>query len=238
MAVASLVLGILWFGGVGAVLAIIFGAVARRSIRESNGTESGEGLATAGLILGIIGVVATVLFWVIIIAVGALVTTAAHQIQGALRPTTVRVGQPVDVAALGVTGSARVTVQHVSYPLARAGSATAPAGTKFAVARIRICTGASGFKGDFGATFSLRLGDGTSAASLAEGKQPNVAGDLGSTELLPGRCVTGYSTFEVPNGTRPNAVRLTVFLRTYDWTLSAPSSDPSGSSPLSATVHW
>ena len=47
-AVASLILGIVG----GALLAVIFGFVARRRIRRSAGAHTGNGLATAGIILG------------------------------------------------------------------------------------------------------------------------------------------------------------------------------------------
>lgn len=53
MAIASLVCGIggfLFF--IPLLLAIIFGFVARSQIRRSNGTQGGQGMATAGIILG------------------------------------------------------------------------------------------------------------------------------------------------------------------------------------------
>jgi hypothetical protein len=53
-AIASLVLGILWVWWVGSILALIFGYVARKQIRERN--ESGDGLAVAGIVLGWVGV--------------------------------------------------------------------------------------------------------------------------------------------------------------------------------------
>ena len=55
LAVASLVLGILWLGGLGSLLAWILGRSAKAQIKQSG--ESGEGMATAGIVLGIIGVV-------------------------------------------------------------------------------------------------------------------------------------------------------------------------------------
>lgn len=55
MAIASLVLGLVWIYGLGSVLAIIFGFVAKKNIRESNGFQTGGGMATAGIVLGIIG---------------------------------------------------------------------------------------------------------------------------------------------------------------------------------------
>ena len=51
-AIASLVLGILWLWWVGAVLAIVFGLVALREIRGSDGLEGGKGLAISGIVLG------------------------------------------------------------------------------------------------------------------------------------------------------------------------------------------
>ncbi len=55
LAVASLVLGLLWLLGIGSLLATIFGAVASSQISRSGGTLTGRGLALAGLILGILG---------------------------------------------------------------------------------------------------------------------------------------------------------------------------------------
>jgi hypothetical protein len=54
MAVASLVMGILWIYWVGSIMALIFGYVARQQIAERG--ESGGGLAIAGIVLGWIGV--------------------------------------------------------------------------------------------------------------------------------------------------------------------------------------
>lgn len=56
LAVASLILGILWMYWVGSILAIIFGIIARRQIDASHGTQDGRGMATAGIILGWVGV--------------------------------------------------------------------------------------------------------------------------------------------------------------------------------------
>lgn len=66
MAIASLVLGLVWIYGVGSVLAVIFGLVARRQIKERN--ESGDGMAIAGIILGIIGIVGIILVIILIAA--------------------------------------------------------------------------------------------------------------------------------------------------------------------------
>jgi uncharacterized membrane protein len=56
MAIASLLSAVLWLAGIGAVLALVFGYRARWEIKNSAGRQTGSGLATAGIILGWIGV--------------------------------------------------------------------------------------------------------------------------------------------------------------------------------------
>jgi hypothetical protein len=55
-AIASVLAAVLWLAGIGAVLALIFGYRARAQINSSAGTQTGSGLAAAGIILGWIGV--------------------------------------------------------------------------------------------------------------------------------------------------------------------------------------
>ena len=57
LAIASVLLAVLWFAGLGAVLALAFGYRARSQIKNSAGTQTGSGLATAGIILGWIGII-------------------------------------------------------------------------------------------------------------------------------------------------------------------------------------
>jgi hypothetical protein len=66
-AVASAVLGALWLLGIGSVLALIFGYRARREIKSSQFYQTGGGLATAGIILGWVGIAV-----LLVVAVGAL----------------------------------------------------------------------------------------------------------------------------------------------------------------------
>lgn len=61
MAIASLVLGILWIWGLGSILAIVFSCVSRSQMKASQGSEGGRGLAIAGLVLGIVGLSVIVL---------------------------------------------------------------------------------------------------------------------------------------------------------------------------------
>ncbi len=56
LAIASLLMAVLWFAGIGAVLALVFGYRARKEIRDSAGRKTGAGLATAGIVVGWIGI--------------------------------------------------------------------------------------------------------------------------------------------------------------------------------------
>jgi hypothetical protein len=67
-AIASMVLGILWVYWIGSILAIIFGFVALSQIKERQ--QSGKGMATAGLILGFIGLAFLVLVILLVAAGG------------------------------------------------------------------------------------------------------------------------------------------------------------------------
>jgi hypothetical protein len=61
LAIASLVLSILWLGGLGSLLAVIFGHVSRGQIRRR--PQRGAGVALAGLIIGYVGLVGSVVVW-------------------------------------------------------------------------------------------------------------------------------------------------------------------------------
>jgi hypothetical protein len=76
MAVASLVLGILWIYWIGSVLALIFGYIARRQISQAQGMQQGRGMATAGIVLGWIGVGFLILF--VLLGVIGMATSPAY----------------------------------------------------------------------------------------------------------------------------------------------------------------
>lgn len=54
MAIASMVLGIVWVYWIGSILALIFGYLALNEIRRNR--QAGEGMAIAGIVLGWIGI--------------------------------------------------------------------------------------------------------------------------------------------------------------------------------------
>jgi hypothetical protein len=63
-ATISLISGILaWLGvfGLGGILAVVFGHMAKNKIRQSGGRIGGDGLATAGLILGYANIAVTII---------------------------------------------------------------------------------------------------------------------------------------------------------------------------------
>lgn len=80
-AIASLVLGIVGLLTcgclIGSILAIVFGNLAKKEIAASGGAKSGAGLAKAGFILGIVGVVLAVLYWIVVAATGSFEVTTS-----------------------------------------------------------------------------------------------------------------------------------------------------------------
>ena len=67
LAIASMICSVTWTYGPTSILAIIFGLIAKRQIRERG--QSGGALATAGIVIGSIGlVVAVVLIAVFVLA--------------------------------------------------------------------------------------------------------------------------------------------------------------------------
>lgn len=72
MAIASLVLGVLWIYWIGSILALIFGYLAQKEIRDANDQIEGKGLATAGIVLGWVGISTLVLMIGFIILVALM----------------------------------------------------------------------------------------------------------------------------------------------------------------------
>jgi hypothetical protein len=75
LAVASLLFGIFWLGGIGSLAALILGYRARREIRNSAGGQRGSSLATIGIVLGWIGIAALVIAAVAAFALLAVTVT-------------------------------------------------------------------------------------------------------------------------------------------------------------------
>jgi hypothetical protein len=68
LAIASMVLGIVWIYWIGSILALVFGYISRRQIKQLN--QKGLGMATAGIVLGWVGV-GFILLAIIVFMIGA-----------------------------------------------------------------------------------------------------------------------------------------------------------------------
>lgn len=80
-AILSLISGVMaWLGlfGLGGIVAVIFGHVAKNEIKKSDGQVSGDGMATAGLILGYLNIALSVMGFCLflLIMVGAIAAPA------------------------------------------------------------------------------------------------------------------------------------------------------------------
>jgi hypothetical protein len=68
MAIGSLVLSLLWLGGIGSVGAVVLGHMSKREIARSQGRQSGANLATAGLVIGYVGLAIMIVYLLIYVA--------------------------------------------------------------------------------------------------------------------------------------------------------------------------
>lgn len=68
LAIASMVCGILFFcGGITSILAVVFGHISLSQLGKPGNNQSGRGMAIAGLVLGYIGIVLAVLWFIYIV---------------------------------------------------------------------------------------------------------------------------------------------------------------------------
>ncbi len=97
MAIASLVLGILWIYWLGSILALVFGYIAKREIRESSEPIEGNGLATAGIVLGWVGI-GTLTVVIGLIMLGLMFDKEARKSSWNLTPEVARPSPPREPA--------------------------------------------------------------------------------------------------------------------------------------------
>jgi hypothetical protein len=108
LAIASLVLGIVWLAGIGSILAVVFGFVARKQIRARH--QSGNGMALAGIILGWIGV------GVLILAIIGAATSSSSNNQ-TVKLTVITYGRPC-ASSLFSEGTTKVVASNRGTQLA------------------------------------------------------------------------------------------------------------------------
>lgn len=109
LAIASLVLGILWLAGIGSILAVVFGFVARKQIRARH--QNGNGMALAGIILGWIGV-----GLLILAIIGAATSSSSNQ---TVKLTVITYGRPC-ASSLFNLGTTKVVASNGGTQLATA----------------------------------------------------------------------------------------------------------------------
>jgi Na+/proline symporter len=85
MAIASLVLVIIWIWGLGSLLALIFGIVGKNQIDRSHGQQGGSGMALAGIVLGIVGLAVTAAILIAILAASGSSESAGLVISPAVK---------------------------------------------------------------------------------------------------------------------------------------------------------
>jgi hypothetical protein len=222
LAIASLVLSLLWIFGLGSLLAIVFALVALRQIKASNEAVGGKGLALAGLIVGICGLIGAVGFFLIVHNVSRI--SSEPQPPPSTQPTfTVpaptaqpRTTLPVPantqntVNPLGVTlnvanpsrvGFSKVLVLDVAYP-------ETIGYLSFAVASVGVCAGRGGSEtGPSSYAFVLGVGGGQKVHTST-----NAIPSLG-----PDRCTDAELYFEIPHGSKP----MYVAYDQYRWLIPA-----------------
>jgi hypothetical protein len=203
-AIASLVLSIVWLAGIGSLLGIIFGFSARGDIRRSGGRTSGDGLAIAGIIIGLVGLVSAGIFWVSFFTVA---NNFKNIINGGSFPittiptTVLKMGQPSPPYS-GLEGG-RITVYSIQIGVSSQDPSMPlpPAGQNFAVIRVRECAGPRGIKSPAGglSTIGFRLvlpNDGNSALiNYPDFVQKPVFDESNIQVLKPNACAVGYVGF-------------------------------------------
>jgi hypothetical protein len=217
LAIASLILSIIWIGGLGSILAIIFGFVARANVRRSYGAETGGGLAIAGIVIGFVGIAGLTLLILLAVAVG----NAANTLVQDLQPRTVAFGTSVNLSNGDAPGLQSMTVSSLSFPPASTVSGNSGS-SAVVVARMTVCAGSSGSQDGFDALLTgVYFSDGESGnpdfSVNVSGLGPNLTASSG---FAAGQCISGYVPYDVVKGTHPIGVEYTpgIFIGTVHWT--------------------
>lgn len=217
LAVASLVCSIIWFLGLGSLLAVIFGFVARKQIKESGGTKGGDGLAIAGIVIGFVGILTALAAIVALVATGKALNTLRND----LSTRTVSYGTRVSFSPADADGLRSLTVFGVSSPPRSRWSGTPLGGEALVTARIRACAGSDGVQdGVQSDTWQLNFSDGQTASTDPFVSVRGEGVNLTNANVAAGQCVVGYLAFDVASGARPTGVQFDgdLFSRDVNWT--------------------
>ena len=156
LAIASLVLAILWLGGLGSLIAIVLSSVALSRIHRSDSERRGAGLAYAGLILGAIGLVLTFAIVGLVIAVSnikvgpiTLPPPSSYGIDMALSPdgSDAYVTEPASNRLLVLNARSGAIIATVAVGQTPSGVAVSPDGKQVWVVDAQLNGGPSGVPG-------------------------------------------------------------------------------------------
>jgi hypothetical protein len=216
MAVVSLVLSLLWLAGLGSILAVIFGLVARHQLRTSKAAEEGEGIALAGVIIGAFGILGAVL------TAALLIQLDKHVIEAFSPQTNVlQMGQAASLQWIdAASGVRKVTIYSFESPVTSANAPKLKGGKVYAVADVQVCAGATGASAsDFMVMLDLPM-PGTlppSSSTKTDARQPalSAVGTIG-----PNACVRGFVTFAIPGSVRPTTIEYLGVFHSYRWKIA------------------
>jgi hypothetical protein len=210
-----------WLFGLGSVLAVTFALVALSKITASNGAQGGRGVAVAGLIIGICGLIGSIGFFVTLNGHPSAINRLNDQfptsrppaitLPATTEPPASTTGPPVTlppaartqstVNPLGVTlfvtdpsgqDFAEVLVQDVAYPVSLgAGSGS------YAIASVGVCAGPRGSQ-TAPSSYGFVLG-------VSGGQEVHARTDS-IPSLGPDGCTDAELFLEIPPGTTPNYV--------------------------------
>ena len=212
-AVASLVLGILWLWGVGSLLAVVLGFRARSQIKQSDGRVGGNGLAVAGITLGVVGIFGAILVTLALVGLNETLNVAAPgDVSTTPTPgTRTRAAHIGSTIALSASNNAKlnVTAQQVIDPASGASEfSIAEPGKRLVGVKLLITnvgtgtydgnanTGAN-LIGSDGQTYTADFNDITGCTNFSHG----------NVTLAPEAAATGCVVFQVPNGVSVAKVR-------------------------------
>ncbi len=212
-AIASLVLAVLWIGGLGSLLGLIFGIVALSRISKEQGRLGGKGIAIAGTVVGALGILVTT----------AIVVTAVMFVNNARTHVTVPVGSVVHLDANLAGGLSSIAVTSVQV-VPSADLQPGPGfGHQFVAVDVRACAVSGGASTVLlRSGLSLQSSDGSTVQPAAvDARTPSI----GASGTVPaGACAEGWVTFTPASGTTPTSVEFSwFFLDHVTWTVPAGS---------------
>jgi YVTN family beta-propeller protein len=156
LAISSLFLSILWLGGIGSLVAVVFAIVALSQIRKANDRSRGAAIARAGLVLGIIGIVATLAIIGLAVAIShirigpiTIPPPSSYGIDIALSPdgSVAYVTEPASNRLLVLNARSGAIIATVPVGNTPSGLAVSPDGKQVWVANTQLNGGFSGPSG-------------------------------------------------------------------------------------------